>query len=150
MRRGNADLSQKTLIFLHRSILELDSSRLDDLLLFLLLVVIGSFGNSGLSTGFPVSLQSSLEDGLDQVVRSENLAGFSILDHPVGEPEAKQLRDKPTYTRGCADKPTSLLVNVTGSLEDVVQSHDGGVELRHVLFDDEMLPPGIQDVGLKR
>lgn len=44
----------------------------------------------------------------------------------------------------------SLLVDVTRGFEYIVQGQDGSVEFGHVLFDDEMLPPCIQNVGLER
>jgi len=42
-----------------------------------------------------------------------------------------------------------LLVNVTGSLQNIVQGHNSSVQFGHVLFDDEVLSPCIQDVGLQ-
>jgi hypothetical protein len=41
------------------------------------------------------------------------------------------------------------LVNVTRRLENFGKSHDGRVELEHVLLDNVVLPPRIEDVGLQ-
>lgn len=80
-------LSQEALVLLHGSILELDSGRLDHLL-FLLFLVILDFGDGGLTTSFTVSLQARLDDGLDEVIGSEDLASLGVFDHPVGESRA--------------------------------------------------------------
>lgn len=67
-----------------------------------------------------------LEHGLDEVVGAEDLARLDVLDHPVGK-----------------------FGNVTGRLEDRGERHDGRVELEHVLLDDKVPAPGVENVGLE-
>lgn len=90
--REIAYLSQHALVLLHDRVLKLDCRRLDDLLLLFLLVVLGGFGKSSLSTSLSVSLESRFDDSFDQVIGSEDLSGLGILDHPVGESEDRARR----------------------------------------------------------
>ena len=61
------------------------------------------------------------------MVGPEDLSRLDVLAHPVGE-----------------------LCDVARGDEDVGEGHDGGVELEHVLLDDEVLPPLLDDVRLQR
>lgn len=43
----------------------------------------------------------------------------------------------------------SSLVDMSGCLQHISQGHDCGIQFKHVLFNDKVLPPNFQDVGLK-
>ncbi|KAI6766565.1 hypothetical protein HG531_011787 [Fusarium graminearum] len=100
------DSGKNLLVLLDNSIVKLDSLGLG--LLFLLL-----------GAGF--------ENGLDEVVGSENLAVLGVLAHPVGK-----------------------LVDVTTGLENLVRSQDRTVNLEHILLEDEVFPPLVNDGRLER
>lgn len=50
------------------------------------------------------------------------------------------------FTPLCA---TASLVHVARRLQDLGQGHNRGVQLQHVLLDDVVLSPRIQNVGLQ-
>jgi hypothetical protein len=90
-----AHLGQHVFVLLDLLIRQLDSGALDVLLLLALLLLGSnlSWGPSGIlrfcrcqTTSFHVTLQTSLENGLDQVVSTEDFVGLDVLAHPVGEP----------------------------------------------------------------
>jgi hypothetical protein len=138
-------LSQSALILLDNRILELDSSRLDDLLLFLLLVILGSLRESSLTTSFSVSLQTGLDNGLNEMVGTEDFTSLDILDHPVGE--------SGSWGAVSIIAPMCnlryILVNVSRGLKDIMKGHDSGVKLGHILLNDKVLPPHVQNVRLQ-
>lgn len=60
------------------------------------------------------------------MIRTEDLAGLGVLAHPVGE-----------------------LVDVARGLQDLMGSKHGAVKLHHVLLEDEVLAPCVDNVGLE-
>lgn len=120
------DLGERRLVLLDHLVVELDGDRLD-LLLLLLLGRVLDLLDLGDAARLLVALEAGLEDALDEVVGAVDLVRLRVLDHPVGE-----------------------LVDVARRLENVRQGHDGRVELEHLLLDDEVLAPRVEDVGLER
>ena len=118
------DLGQDLLVLLDDRVVQLDGL-LTLGLLFLLLGVLLLL-HDGLSARLFVALQARFEDILHKVVSPEDLAVLGVLAHPVGE-----------------------LVHVPAGLEHLVGGQDSAVDLEHVLLQDEMLPPGINNVRLQ-
>lgn len=73
-----------------------------------------------------MGLETGLEERLDEVVRTKVFAFGRILAHPVGK-----------------------FVNMPASLENSLRRNDGTIQLHHVLLDDEMVPPFVNDVALQ-
>lgn len=119
------DLSEHVLDICNHSIVQLDCCRLDLLLLGLRLLF-GIHGYRSHTARLLVSLEACLEDSFDEVIRAEDVSGLLVVAHPVCE-----------------------LVDVPGGFEDVVQGHDGRVDLEHLVLDDEVAPPQVEDVGLE-
>lgn len=116
------DSGQNLLVLLHHGIVELDGLGLGLLLLLLGVVLLLHL----LATSLLVTVEARLEDGLDEVVGSEDLAVLGVLAHPVGK-----------------------LVDVATGLENLVGGQDGAVDLEHVLLEDKVLAPLVNDVGLE-
>ncbi|KUI60383.1 hypothetical protein VP1G_11257 [Cytospora mali] len=117
------ELGQDLLVLLHDGIIQLHGLRLD---LLLLLLGVLLFLLHLQATCFLVTLQPCLQDGLDKVVGPQDLAVLGVLAHPVGE-----------------------LVDVTAGLEDLVGRQDAAVDLEHILLEDEVFPPRLDDVCLE-
>jgi hypothetical protein len=100
--------------------------RLDCVLPLLLLFIWGRRGSGGLAAYLAVTLEACLKHAFDEVVRAQDVAGFGVLDHPVGE-----ARD------------------VARGLKDRRRRHNSWVNLEHVLLDDEVLSPFRDDVRLQ-
>ncbi|KAH3663851.1 hypothetical protein OGAPHI_005254 [Ogataea philodendri] len=124
--RITIDLGQNRLVLLHNRVLELDRLDLLDLLLSLLFLVVLLNFLDLLTTGLLISLESGLQHLLDQMVRSEDLACFQVSAHPV-----------------------SKLVHMTRGLEHLVRRQHRAVHLQHVLLQNEVLSPNINNVGLQ-
>ncbi|GKT53876.1 hypothetical protein ColTof3_01215 [Colletotrichum tofieldiae] len=117
------DLGQDLLVLLDDGIVELDGLGLCLSLLLLLGVVLLL---DLFTAGLLVALEAGLEHVLDEVIGTQDIAVLGVLAHPVGE-----------------------LVDVARGLEDLVRGQDGGVDLEHVLLEDEVLAPEVDDVGLQ-
>ncbi|GKT46694.1 uncharacterized protein ColSpa_06875 [Colletotrichum spaethianum] len=117
------DLGQNLLVLLDDGVVELDGLSLCLSLLLLLGVVLLL---NLFAAGLLVALEAGLEYVLDEVVGTQDVAVLGILAHPVGE-----------------------LVDVARGLEDLVRGQDGGVDLEHVLLEDEVLAPEVDDVSLQ-
>lgn len=119
------DLSQETLVLCDHLVVELDNLMALDLLLALLFVA-GLLSGDGLATGLLVTLESRLEHFLDQMVGTEDLAGFGVFNHIVAE-----------------------LIDMAGGLEHLVGGESGAVDFLHVLLDDEVSFPSVDDICLQ-
>ena len=84
------------------------------------------FRLGGQAAGLTIAGKTCFENGFDEMVCTEDIAGLGVLDHPVCE--------------SC---------DVARGLEDGGGGHDGGVELEHVILDDEVFSPLGHDVGLQ-
>lgn len=123
--RERAHLGQDRLVLGDDLVRQLHGLRLRALA-FLLLLVLHNRRRSE-AARLLVSRKPGLQHVLHEMVRTKDIAGLGIFDHPVCE-----ARD------------------VAGRLKDRRGRYDGGVELEHVLLDDEVLPPLLDDVRLQR
>lgn len=118
------DLGEDLLVLLDDGVLELDG--LGTLGLLLLALGVDLLLLHLLAASLLIALEAGLENVLDEVVGAQNIAVLGVLAHPVGE-----------------------LVDVAGGLENIVGGQGGAVNLEHVLLEDEVLAPDVDDVGLK-
>ena len=118
------DLGEDLLVLLDDGVLELNG--LGTLGLLLLALGVHVLLLHLLAASLLVALEAGLENVLDEVVGAQDVAVLGVLAHPVGE-----------------------LVDVTGGLENIVGGQGGAVNLEHVLLEDEVLAPDVDDVGLE-
>jgi len=118
------ELGQGLVVLLGDGVVELLD--LDVLDLLLLLRLVGLLDLDGHAAGVLVGLQTGAEDLLDEMVGPEDLAGLGVLGHEVGE-----------------------LGDVARGDEDGLGGDDGGVDLEHLLLEDEVLAPEVDKVGLQ-
>jgi hypothetical protein len=117
-------LRQNCLVFVHGIVWQLNSGGLRNLFLFLLFILLLWLGDQ--APRLLVAREASLEDAFDQVICTQDVTGLRILDHPIRKSG-----------------------NMARRLEHWRGRHDGGIDLEHVVFHDEVFTPFCDDVRLK-
>ena len=117
-------LRQNALVLVHGIVWQLNSGGLRSLFLFLLFVLLLWLGDQ--APRLLVAREAGLEDPFDQVICTQDVTGLRILHHPIRKAG-----------------------NVARRLEHRCGRHDGGIDLEHVVFHDEVFAPFCDDVRLK-